>query len=265
MPSSTSTSAISAERREPAEGALVVVGGNRGIGAEVARRAARAGMPVAIVYYSRAAEAERTVADIEAEGGRAHAFQADIGVEAEAERAFAEIEQHFGRLRGLVQCAVMAGAPGRLAELAGSELERVFRSNVFGAFYCCREASRRMSRANGQHGGAIVLFSSVVAVTTGAPGNWLHFAASKGALEVFSRGLSRELAPEGVRVNLVRCGMIDTETRRTQSEEYRQKLLAQIPLGRMGEPAEVAEVVLWLLSSGASYVSGAEVDVDGAL
>ena len=189
MTRSTSTSAIAAERREPtlgAEGVLVVVGGNRGIGAEVARRAARAGMPVAIVYYSRAAEAERTVADIEAEGGRARAFQADIGVEAETERAFAEIEQHFGRLRGLVQCAVMAGAPGRLAELAGSELERVFRSNVFGAFYCCREASRRMSRANGQHGGAIVLFSSVVAVTTGAPGTWLHFAASKGALEVFS-------------------------------------------------------------------------------
>lgn len=245
-------------------GALVVTGGGRGIGAEIARRAARGGAPVALLYRARPDNARKVVGQIEAAGGRAVAIAADVGREADVARAFEAVDAALGPLGGLVNNAVMAGSPRRLAELPAAEVEEVFRTNVTGAFLCSREAARRLSTRNGGGGGGIVLLSSAFAVNTGAPG-WVHFAASKAALETMSLGLAKELAEEGIRVNVVRPGVIATESRLAQPEEFRDRALAQVPLSRMGEPGEVASAVLWLLSPDASYVTGATLDVAGGL
>jgi NAD(P)-dependent dehydrogenase (short-subunit alcohol dehydrogenase family) len=246
-------------------GALVVTGGGRGIGAQIAMQAARDGTPVALVYLSRPDNAMRVVAEIEAAGGRAMAIAADVGSEADMARAFEAVDATFGPVGGLVNNAVMSGPPRRLAELPAGELEAVFRTNVFGAFFCSREAARRLSTKNGGAGGGIVLVSSAYAVNTGAPGNWVHFAASKASLEAMSRGLARELAAEGIRVNVVRPGVIATESRLGQPKEHLDRVLAQVPLARMGDAADVAAAVLWLLSDDASYVTGATLDVAGGL
>jgi NAD(P)-dependent dehydrogenase (short-subunit alcohol dehydrogenase family) len=246
-------------------GALVVTGGGRGIGAEIARAAARAGTPVALFYRSRADVAARVVGEIEAGGGRALAIQADVGDERDVRRAFEAVDAALGPVGGLVNNAVDPGPGARLADLGLDEVERVFRTNVFGAFLCAREAVRRMSTRQGGGGGAIVAMSSLIAVKTGAPGNWVHFAASKGALEVLSLGLAREVAAEGIRVNVVRAGVIATETRLAQRSDWRDRALAQVPLGRMGTPAEAATAALWLLSPQASYVVGTVLEVGGGL
>ncbi len=246
-------------------GALVVTGAGRGIGAQIAVQAARSGTPVALVYRSRPDHAARVVAEIEAAGGQATAISADVGSEADVARTFEAVDAIFGPVGGLVNNAVMAGPPRRLAELPADELEAVFRTNVFGAFFCSREAARRLSTKNGGNGGGIVLISSAHAVNTGAPGNWVHFAASKASLETMSRGLARELAAEGIRVNVVRPGVIATESRLGQPKEHLDRVLAQVPLARMGGPAEVAAAVLWLLSDDASYVTGATLDIAGGL
>ena len=244
--------------------ALVVTGGGRGIGAQVALRAARSGTPVALINRSRSDASLRVVAEIEAAGGRAMAIAADVGDEQEVARAFSTVDAAFGGVRGLVNNAVVAGDPRRLEDLRPDELERVFRTNVFGAFWCAREAARRMSVRSGGHGGGIVSMSSTFATSTGAPG-WVHFAASKGALETMSRGLAKELAGDGIRVNVVSCGVIGTESRLSQEETFRARALAHVPMARMGAPAEAAAAVLWLLSDDASYVSGATLDVAGAM
>lgn len=254
-----------ANGRPANSGTLIVTGGGRGIGAQIAVRAAQAGTPVAVLYHSRPDNAARVVSEIESDGGRAVAIRADVGSEADATRAFAAAEDALGPLGGLVNNAVLAGPPRKLVELPASELEGVFRTNVFGAFLCCREAARRLSVKNGGGGGAIVTLSSAYAVNTGAPGNWVHFAASKASLETMSRGLAKELATDGIRVNVVRFGAIDTETRRGQPQEHLDRVLGQIPLARMGTPGEAAAAVLWLLSEDASYVSGATLDVTGGL
>jgi NAD(P)-dependent dehydrogenase (short-subunit alcohol dehydrogenase family) len=249
----------------PDSGALVVTGGGRGIGAKIALLAAGNGTPVALIYRSRPENAARVAGEIEAAGGRATAIQADVGSEAEVADAFSAVDAEFGPLGGLVNNAVLAGRPRGLAELPASELEEVFRTNVFGAFLCSREAAKRLSTSNGGRGGGIVTLSSAHAVNTGAPGNWVHFAASKAALETMSRGLAKELAPDGIRVNVVRPGVIATETRLSQPEEHLNRTLAQVPLARMGTAEEVAAAVLWLLSDDASYVTGATLDVAGGL
>lgn len=246
-------------------GTLIVTGGGRGIGAQIAVRAAQGGAPVAVLFRSRPENAARVVSEIEADGGRAVAIRADVGSEADVARAFTAAEAAFGPLGGLVNNAVLAGPPRRLAELPASELEDVFRTNVFGAFLCCREAARRLSARNGGHGGAIVVLSSAHAVNTGAPGNWVHFAASKACLETMARGLAKELAADGIRVNVVRPGVIDTESRRSQPHEHLDRVLSQVPLARMGTAGEVAAAALWLLSEDASYVTGAILDVAGGL
>ncbi len=246
-------------------GALVVTGGGRGIGAEIALRAARGGTPVALFYRTRPDNASRIVDEIESAGGRAIAIAADVGSESDVRRAFEAVDSVFGRLGGLVNNAVTPGPPRRLAELPVDELELVFRTNVFGAFLCTQEAAKRLSTENGGGGGGIVLMSSAHAVNTGAPGNWVHFAASKGALETMSRGLAKELAAEGIRVNVVRPGVIATETRLSQPKDHLNRALAQIPMTRMGDPSEVATAVLWLLSADSSYVTGATLDVAGGL
>lgn len=245
--------------------ALVVTGGGRGIGAQIALRAAQGGTPVALIYYSRPDNAARVAGQIEAAGGQAIAIRADVGSEADVARAFTAADSALGPLGGLVNNAVWAGPPRTLAELPASELEAVFRTNVFGAFLCSREAARRLSTANGARGGAIVTLSSAHAVNTGAPGNWVHFAASKASLETMSRGLARELAGQGIRVNVVRPGVIATETRLGQPRDHLERTLRQVPLARMGTADEVATAVLWLLSDEASYVTGAALDVAGGL
>jgi NAD(P)-dependent dehydrogenase (short-subunit alcohol dehydrogenase family) len=243
-------------------GVLVVTGGGQGIGAQVALRAAQAGTPVAIL--SRSNSGVRIADRIKAAGGRALAIAADVGKEADVVRAFRTIDE-FGSLGGLVNNAVLAGPMARLAELNTEALELVFHTNVFGAFFCAREAARRLSTRNGGSGGGIISMSSTLAMKTGAPGAWVHFSASKAALEMMSFGLARELGPEGVRVNTVRCGVIATETRLSQDKDFKDRALALVPLGRMAEPAEVADVVLWLLSPSASYVNGATIDVSGGM
>jgi NAD(P)-dependent dehydrogenase (short-subunit alcohol dehydrogenase family) len=249
----------------PDSRALVVTGGGRGIGAQIALRAALHGTPVALIYRSRPGNAARVAGQIQAAGGRAVAVQADVGSEADVGAAFKAVDAAFGSLGGLVNNAVLAGPPRRLAELPANELEAVFRTNVFGAFLCSREAARRLSTKNGGAGGGIVTLSSAHAVNTGAPGNWVHFAASKAALETMSRGLAKELAGDGIRVNVVRPGVIATETRLGQPKEHLDRTLSQVPLARMGTVEEVAAAVLWLLSQDASYVTGATIDVAGGL
>ena len=246
-------------------GALVVTGGGRGIGAQIALRAAQGGTPVALIYHSRPGNAARVVGKIEAAGGQAIAIRADVGSEADVARAFTAADSALGPLGGLVNNAVWTGPPRTLAELPASELEDVFRTNVFGAFLCSREAARHLSTANGGRGGGIVTLSSAHAVNTGAPGNWVHFAASKASLETMSRGLARELAGQDIRVNVVRPGVIATETRLGQPKDHLDQTLQQVPLRRMGTADEVAAAVLWLLSDDASYVTGATLDVAGGL
>jgi len=197
--------------------------------------------------------------------GGSRGIGADVTDEAQLVRAFEVSDRELGPVAALIHCAVEAGPPGRFTELDAGNLERVVRTNLIGAALCSREAARRMSTQRGGRGGAIVLLSSAVAVRTGAPGTWVHFAATKAAVETLSRGLARELAAEGIRVNVVRPGMILTETRLTQSAEYRARLLAQVPMGRLGDPGEVAAAVLWLLSPAASYVTGTELEVSGGL
>lgn len=245
------------------QGALVVTGGGQGIGAQIALRAAQAGTPVAIL--SRSGSGSKVADEIKASGGRALAIVADVGKEADVVRAFRTIDDAFGKLRGLVNNAVLAGPMARLADLKTQDLEMVFHTNVFGAFLCAREAAKRLSTKNGGNGGGIISMSSTLAMKTGAPGAWVHFSASKAALEMMCFGLAKELGPEGIRVNTVRCGVIATETRLAQDKGFMDRALAQVPLGRMAEPAEVAEIVLWLLSPGASYVNGATLDVSGGM
>jgi NAD(P)-dependent dehydrogenase (short-subunit alcohol dehydrogenase family) len=244
--------------------AIMVVGGGRGIGAQIALGAARSGAPVALLYRSRPDNASHVVDEIKASGGQAMAIPADVGNEADVVRAFEVVDDVFDTLGGVVNNAVTTGPPG-LAELPVDELESVFRTNVFGAFLCAREGAKRHSTRHGGGGGGIVMISSAYAVNTGAPGNWVHFAASKGALETMSRGLAKELAAEGIRVNVVRPGVIAAESRLSQPADHLNRTMTQVPMARMGDPAEVATAVLWLLSPDSSYVTGATLDVAGGL
>jgi len=259
------TATATATVRRMNSGALVVTGGGRGIGARIALRAARENTPVALIYHSRPGNAARVVGEIEAAGGRAVAVRANVSDEADVAQAFKAADSALGPLGGLVNNAVWAGPPRTLAELSVKELEDVFRTNVFGAFLCSREAARRLSTKNGGSGGGIVTMSSAHAVNTGAPGNWVHFAASKASLETMSRGLAKELAGQGIRVNIVRPGVVATESRLGQPQDHLDRTLQQVPLARMGTGDEVAAAVLWLLSDEASYVTGATLDVAGGL
>jgi NAD(P)-dependent dehydrogenase (short-subunit alcohol dehydrogenase family) len=242
---------------------VLITGGSRGIGAATALHAARAGYDVALTYVAEPDAARRVVAEVEAAGARALALRADVASEADVERAFAAVDEAFGPLDALVANAGITGRFSRVDEVDAALLERVLAVNVTGAFLCCREAVRRMSTAHGGRGGAIVTVSSRAAAL-GSPGEYVHYAASKAAVDTLTRGLAKEVGPEGIRVNAVAPGPIETDIHARNGRPERLAAMAgTIPLRRPGTSDEVAAGILWLLSPAASYVTGAIVDIGG--
>jgi NAD(P)-dependent dehydrogenase (short-subunit alcohol dehydrogenase family) len=238
---------------------VIVTGASRGIGAAVARLAARRGYAVAVNYRSSPDAAHAVVREIEAAGGRAKAIQADVAHESDILKLFDEATRALGPVTALVNNAGITGGSGRVADLTAECLEDVIRLNVVGALLCAREAIRRMSTAMGGKGGAIVNISSVAA-TLGAPGEYVHYAASKGAIDTMTVGLAKELAAEGIRVNAVAPGLIDTEIHEPGRVD---RIVPQVPMRRIGTAEEVAEAVLYLLSDAAAYVTGTVLRVSG--
>ena len=244
-------------------GTLIVTGGSRGIGAAVATLASARGYCVAVNFSTGEAEAKQVVDAIAAAGGHAIAVQADVSDEQQIMRMFQTAEQQLGPIQALVNNAGVTGGFARVEEVTSAALAKVFAVNVAGTILCSREAVRRLSTRRGGTGGAIVNISSR-AVHTGAAGEWVHYAASKGAIDSFTLGLAREVATEGIRVNAVAPGLVDTGLHAANGEPGRlQRLMGTIPMGRPGEPREVAEGVLWLLSPAASYTTGAILNIGG--
>jgi NAD(P)-dependent dehydrogenase (short-subunit alcohol dehydrogenase family) len=244
-------------------GVVVVTGGSRGIGAAVARLAAQRGFDVAINYRTRQAAAEAVAADAARTQARAITVQGDVAKEGDVVRLFATVDAELGRPTALVNNAGIIGPVGRVEDLDGAALNAVFELNVVGCFLCAREAIRRMSTRHGGQGGGIVNISSISA-RLGNANMWVHYAASKAALNAFTLGLAREVGPDGIRVNAVAPGLIDTEIHDTAGGRGRFAAVAEdTPLRRIGAPEEVAETVLWLLSDAASFVTGTVVEVSG--
>jgi len=242
---------------------LLVTGGSRGIGAAVCVAAAKAGWRVAVNYATNRDAADAVVGAIEAAGGSAIAVQGDVGSEADIQAMFAAVDAAFGRLDGLVNNAGIVGPTARIDEMSVDRLERMFRINVTGSIRCAAEAVRRMSTRYGGKGGAIVNISSAAAVL-GSPAQYVDYAASKGAIDTFTIGLAREVATEGIRVNAIRPGVIDTEIHASGGLPDRARDLAPtIPVQRPGTAEEVADAVLYLLSDKATYVTGAILNVSG--
>ncbi len=242
---------------------MIVTGGGRGIGAATARMAAARGYAVCVNYLGNAAAAEAVVGDIEKAGGRAIAVQADVASEAEVERLFAAVDRELGPLTALVNNAGLAGRIDRLDAAPGATIRRVIEVNLLGTIWCARAAVQRMSSRHGGRGGAIVNLSSGAA-TLGSPGNYVWYAASKGAVDSFTIGLAREVAREGIRVNGVAPGFVKTEIHAASGMPDRLETVAPtMPLGRAAEPEEIAETILWLLSPAASYTTGATLRVAG--
>jgi NAD(P)-dependent dehydrogenase (short-subunit alcohol dehydrogenase family) len=241
---------------------LLVTGGGRGIGAAVARLASRRGYDVAVNFRSDERAALNVVEDVRRTGARGIAVQADVSSERDVVKLFQAVDQ-FGQLGALVNNAAITGGFSRVADLESKMLGEVLGVNVFGAILCAREAVRRISTRWGGNGGAIVNLSSLAA-RNGGGGEWVHYAATKGALETFTVGLAREVAAEGIRVNAVSPGIVDTEMHGTAGDPHRpQRLAGSIPMGRAATANEIAETVMWLVSPAASYVTGAIVEAGG--
>jgi NAD(P)-dependent dehydrogenase (short-subunit alcohol dehydrogenase family) len=242
---------------------ILITGAGRGIGAATARLAATRGYTVGVNYRSNEEAAEATVAEIRAAGGHAQAVRADVSSEPEIVRMFETIDRELGPLAALVNNAGILERQARLEETDGARLARILATNVTGSFLCAREAVRRMSIRHGGSGGSIVNVSSRAAVL-GAPGEYIDYAASKGAIDTLTIGLSKEVAEEGIRVNAVRPGFIYTEMHASGGEPNRvDRVKAFVPMKRGGHAEEVANAILWLLSDEASYATGTFIDLAG--
>ena len=242
---------------------LLVTGGSRGIGAATARLAARAGWAVAVNYTQNSQAADEVVRAIRADGGQAISVQADVGDEVQIMAMFAQVDAKLGRLSGLVNNAGIVDLPARVDEMSWARLERMMRINVLGSMVCAREAVRRMSTRHGGQGGAIVNLSSAAA-KLGSPNQYVDYAASKGAIDTLTLGLAKEVAAEGIRVNGVRPGIIDTDIHASGGLPDRVKELApQLPMRRAGTSEEVAQAIVWLLSDASSYTTGSCIEVTG--
>ncbi|MET3498282.1 SDR family oxidoreductase [Variovorax boronicumulans] len=242
---------------------LLITGGGRGIGAATALLAARRGYAVAVNYASNSLAADEVVRTIRAGGGTAIAVQADVGDEAQVIAMFEKVDAKLGRLTALVNNAGVVDVQARVDEMSVARMERMFRINVIGSFVCAREAVRRMSTKHGGAGGAIVNISSGAA-RLGSPGQYVDYAASKAAIDTFTIGLAKEVGDEGIRVNAVRPGLIDTEIHASGGMPNRAVELApSVPMKRTGSPEEIAGAILWLLSDEASYTTMALLDVTG--
>ncbi len=242
---------------------LLVTGGGRGIGAATARQAAQAGWAVAVNYAANALAADEVVRAIRAAGGRALAVQGDVADEAQVLRMFETVDAKLGRLTGLVNNAGVVDVTARLDEMSVARWRRMFDINVIGSLLCAREAVRRMSTRHGGAGGAIVNLSSA-ASRLGSPGQYLDYAAAKGAIDAFTIGLAKEVAAEGIRVNAVRPGLIETEIHASGGLPDRVRDLQHlVPMQRGGTADEVAQAIVWLLSDAASYTTMNLLDVSG--
>jgi NAD(P)-dependent dehydrogenase (short-subunit alcohol dehydrogenase family) len=244
-------------------GIAIITGGSRGIGAAATKLLAAHGYDVAINYRSRQAAAEAVAAAAQEHGVRALTVQGDVAKEADVLRLFEAVEEERGRPSALVNNAGIVGPTGRVEDMEAAGLRALFELNVVGSILCAREAVRRMSTRRGGQGGAIVNISSIAA-RLGSPNTFVPYAATKGAIDSFTRGLARETGPDGIRVNAVAPGMIDTEIHAPLggSERY-PPVVEATPLRRVGTPDEVAQAILWLLSDAASFVTGSVVEIGG--
>jgi NAD(P)-dependent dehydrogenase (short-subunit alcohol dehydrogenase family) len=242
---------------------MIVTGGGRGIGAATARLAAKDGYAVCINYLRDRTSAEKVVAEIAKAGGKAIAVRCDVSLEPDVLNLFQQADRALGRVAALINNAGIVDRSTRVELITAARLARMFAVNVTGSFLCAREAVKRMSKKHGGAGGAIVNVSSIAA-KLGSPGDYVDYAASKGAIDTFTIGLAKEVAAEGIRVNAVRPGVIRTEIHAISGDPARVERIGQAaPLQRAGEPEEVARAILWLASDEASYLTGAIVDVSG--
>jgi NAD(P)-dependent dehydrogenase (short-subunit alcohol dehydrogenase family) len=242
---------------------LVVTGGGRGIGAATALLAAKRGYAVAVNYLKNSEAADRVVEKIKEARGKAIAVAADVAVEKDVVAMFDETDRMLGRVSALVNNAGIVDLRSRVEDMSAERIQRMLAVNVTGSFLCAREAVKRMSTRNGGKGGAIVNVSSIAA-RLGGPGDYVDYAASKGAIDTFTIGLAREVGGEGIRVNAVRPGVIRTEIHASSGDPGRvERIGAVTPLLRAGEAEEIARSIMWLLSEEASYITGAILDVSG--
>ena len=243
--------------------AILVTGGTRGIGRATALLCARRGWSVALNYRSNQSAAEEAAREVRAAGGHAITLQGDVAVEADVISMFGAAESKLGRLDGVVINAGIVAPSLQLADMDGARLKRMFEVNVYGAYLCARESARRLSKDRGGGGGAIVLISSA-ASRLGSPFEYVDYAGSKAAVDALTIGLAKELGHQGVRVNAVRPGLIETDIHASGGQPDRARRIgATTPMGRAGRPEEVAEAIVWLLGDGASYTTGAILDVAG--
>jgi NAD(P)-dependent dehydrogenase (short-subunit alcohol dehydrogenase family) len=241
----------------------IITGGGRGIGAATARLAAKRGYKVCVSYLEQASSADSLVKEIRDAGGSAISVRADVGNEADVSRLFATVDGDLGRVSALVNNAGTLEKQSRVDAIDAARLQRIFNTNVIGSFLCARQAIQRMSTKHGGNGGGIVNISSIAALY-GAAGEYVDYAASKGAIDSFTLGLAGEVAEEGIRVNAVRPGFIYTDIHAKGGEPNRvDRVKTLVPMKRGGTPEEVAAAILWLLSDEASYVTGTILDVSG--
>lgn len=245
------------------KGVMVITGSGRGIGAAAARLAAQRAWAVCVNYVDRAESALAIVAEVEAAGGRAVAVQSDVSNEADVQRMFETVDRELGPVTALVNNAGITGRAGRHETYDAAAIRRVLDVNVTGTMLCTREATKRMSTRQGGRGGTIVNVSSIAAVFGGA-NQWIPYAAAKGAVNSLTLGFARELASEGIRVNAIMPGLIDTEIHEAAGVADRlQKVIPTVPMGRIGTAEECAEAILWLSSGEAAYMTGALIPMAG--